>query len=336
MPAPATSSRHLHTGHRRGHIQPAPRLRTHRSEPLSRDHPQIPVSMPSLFRFDASAVVHTCSSSHRTPAPLQRDVNPSAHRETSTPALTTPALDRRSLRWFGISACTATPQDLPPSLAQHGSCQRSSTSSSLPFRTHVGARNSAVVVDLPRCGPMLSPRVPNLVPIPGPRMERETPGQRPRPNYGHPHAGTTLPTAASPTSAATSISRSDRPRRPTPASPLQEAPPLAQHPSGGICQRCPAIPSTDRRQLGISAHLALARSSTSPERSPAPSEARACIGSLPAARGLLSPSAGVASAHQVRHLDEPAAGPAGQSHNRSQRRIGRAIGSVADVGVGGL
>ena len=46
--------------------------------------------------------------------------------------------------------------------------------------------NSAVVVDLPRWGPMLSPRVPNLVPIPGPRMERETPGQRPRPNYGHP------------------------------------------------------------------------------------------------------------------------------------------------------
>ena len=31
----------------------------------------------------------------------------------------------------------------------------------------VGAGNSAVVVDLPRCGPMLSPRVPNLVPIPG-------------------------------------------------------------------------------------------------------------------------------------------------------------------------
>ena len=53
----------------------------------------------------------------------------------------------------------------------------------------VGAGNSAVVVDLPRWGPMLSPRVPNLVPIPGPRMERETPGQRPRPNYGHPHAG---------------------------------------------------------------------------------------------------------------------------------------------------
>ena len=46
-----------------------------------------------------------------------------------------------------------------------------------------------MVVDLPLCGPMLSPRVPNLVPIPGPRMQRETPGQRPRPNYGHPHPG---------------------------------------------------------------------------------------------------------------------------------------------------
>ena len=89
--------------------------------------------------------------------------HPPRYSETSTAALTTPALDRRSLRWFGISACTATPEDLPPSLAQHGSCRRSSTSSSsLPFRTHVGAGNSAVVVDLARCGPMLSPRVPNL------------------------------------------------------------------------------------------------------------------------------------------------------------------------------
>ena len=111
-----------------------------------------------------------------------------AHSETSTATLTTPALDRRSLRGFGVSACTATPEDLPPSLAQHGSCRRSSTSSSLPFRTHMGAENSVVGVDLPRWGPMLSPRVPNLVPIPGPRMERETPGQRPRPNYGHPQA----------------------------------------------------------------------------------------------------------------------------------------------------
>ena len=51
--------------------------------------------------------------------------------------------------------------------------------------TPVGAGNSVVVVDLLRWGPMLSPRVPHHVPIPGPRMERETPGQRPRPNCGH-------------------------------------------------------------------------------------------------------------------------------------------------------
>jgi hypothetical protein len=70
MPAPAMSSRHLYTGHHQSHIQAAPWLRAHHGEPLSRDHPQVPVSMPSLFRFDASAVVHTCSSSHRTPAPL--------------------------------------------------------------------------------------------------------------------------------------------------------------------------------------------------------------------------------------------------------------------------
>ena len=37
----------------------------------------------------------------------------------------------------------------------------------------MGAGNSAVVVDLPRWGPMLSPRVPNLVPIPGPRWSAQ-------------------------------------------------------------------------------------------------------------------------------------------------------------------
>ena len=185
MPAPATSSRHLYTGHRRGHIQAAPRLRTHRGEPLSQDHPQIPVSMPSLFRFDASAVVHTCSSSHRTPAPLTARRQP----QRSPPRLLTDAACGGSQS----PPARRPPQDPPPSLAQHGSCRRSSTSSSLPFRTHVGAGNSAVGVDLPRCGPTLSPRVPHHVPIPGPRMERETPGQRPRPNYGHPQAASQFP-----------------------------------------------------------------------------------------------------------------------------------------------
>ena len=180
MPAPATSSRHPYTAHRRGHIQPAPRLRC----PPRRAFVPGPPTDPS---FDAIVVSFRCVSSGSHMFVFSSHTRP-AHSETSTAALTTPALNRRSLRWFGISACTATPEDPPPSLAQHGSCRRSSTSSSLPFRTHVGAENSAVVVDLPRCGPMLSPRVPNLVPIPSPRTERETPGQRPRPNYGHPHA----------------------------------------------------------------------------------------------------------------------------------------------------
>ena len=47
-------------------------------------------------------------------------------------------------------------------------------------RGPVGAGNSAVVVDVPRWGPMMSPRVPHHVPIPSPRMERETLGQRRR------------------------------------------------------------------------------------------------------------------------------------------------------------
>ena len=121
---------------------------------------------PTDPSFDAIVISFRCVSSGSHMFVFSSHTRP-ANSETSPAALTTPALDRRSLRWFGISACTATPQDLPPSLAQHGSCRRSSTSSSLPFRTHVGAGNSAVVVDLPRCGPMLSPRVANLVPIPG-------------------------------------------------------------------------------------------------------------------------------------------------------------------------
>ena len=121
---------------------------------------------PTDPSFDAIVVSFRCVSSGSHMFVFSSHTRP-AHSETSTAALTTPALDRRSLRWFGISACTATPEDLPPSLAQHGSCRRSSTSSSLPFRTHVGAGNSAMVVDLPRCGPMLIRRAPNLVPIPG-------------------------------------------------------------------------------------------------------------------------------------------------------------------------
>ena len=99
---------------------------------------------PTDPSFEAIVISFRCVSSGSHMFVFSSHTRP-AHRETSTAALTTPALDRRSLRWFGISACTATPEDLPPSLAQHGSCRRSSTSSSsLPFRTHVGAHNSVV------------------------------------------------------------------------------------------------------------------------------------------------------------------------------------------------
>jgi len=48
--------------------------------------------------------------------------------------LTTTALYRRSFRWFGLSACTASPEGRPPSLAQHGSCWWPSTSPPLSFQ----------------------------------------------------------------------------------------------------------------------------------------------------------------------------------------------------------
>jgi hypothetical protein len=78
------------------------------------------------YTFDASAVVYTCSSSRRSPDPLIAGLL----RSRFPPRL----LTGMTLRRFGISACTANPEGLPPSLAQHGSCWRSSTSTSLPFQ----------------------------------------------------------------------------------------------------------------------------------------------------------------------------------------------------------
>jgi len=48
--------------------------------------------------------------------------------------LTTPALDRRSLRWFGTSPCRAIPEGQPPSLVQHASDSRSTPSSVIHFQ----------------------------------------------------------------------------------------------------------------------------------------------------------------------------------------------------------
>jgi len=76
--------------------------------------------------FDASAVVQPCSSSRCTPDPLVAGLFLSRF----PPRL----LTGMTLRRFGPFACTTSPEDLPPSLAQHGSCWRSSTSSSRSFQ----------------------------------------------------------------------------------------------------------------------------------------------------------------------------------------------------------
>jgi hypothetical protein len=88
MPAPATSSRHLYTGHRQGNTQAAPWLRARLTgAPSSRGSRTPPVLVPSFYSFDASAVVHTCSSSRHTPDPLSAGLFP----QRSPPRLLTSA-----------------------------------------------------------------------------------------------------------------------------------------------------------------------------------------------------------------------------------------------------
>ena len=72
MPAPATSSRHLYTGHHQGNKQAAPWLRAHPAErafvPGVRSTPSFGAIVPSV---DASAVVHTLfADSYQEPRPL--------------------------------------------------------------------------------------------------------------------------------------------------------------------------------------------------------------------------------------------------------------------------
>ena len=115
----------------------------HAGRPLAEGtRPQAHAFVPGVLRspgfdaivppIDASAVVHTRSSSRRIPDPLIT----SRFRSRFPPRL----LTDMTLRRFGISACTANPEDLPPSLAQHGSCWRPSTSPSLPFQDTRGCR----------------------------------------------------------------------------------------------------------------------------------------------------------------------------------------------------
>src|SRR5216684_4706328 len=71
MPAPATSSRHLYTGHHQGGGQGCPLIEgAPLGAPLSRGSRTTPVSMPSLFVSMRQQWYRTCSSSRRTPDPL--------------------------------------------------------------------------------------------------------------------------------------------------------------------------------------------------------------------------------------------------------------------------
>ena len=102
VPVPEPGSRLLHAGHRLGSKQVSPTL--------------IP-RQPSLLGFDVTLII---STRHQRFAHARL---PGSHltgsRPTFSATLSTPALDRRTLRWFAASPCKATAEDLPPSPTQH-------------------------------------------------------------------------------------------------------------------------------------------------------------------------------------------------------------------------
>ena len=102
-PEPEPSSRRLYAGHRLGSRQVAPRL--------------VPRATTRPLGFD---VVDTLSTRHQRFAFVRLLGSHLTHSRCAFSAtLTTPALDRRSLRWFETSPCRAIPEGQPPSLAQH-------------------------------------------------------------------------------------------------------------------------------------------------------------------------------------------------------------------------
>ena len=187
---------------------PAMTSTAHRLQPVrfSRSGPPARgCTTPSCSTSEAQAGDSKNTTASRSPPPTppanlhNRQTEPTPRDANSTDrSIATPADRSQPCRPATASCANTAAPECPPTDApsrpvpQRGSRDRSDGSALkanlLPvcLARPVGAGNSAVVVGLPRWGPMLSPRVPNLVPIPGPRMERETPGQRPRPNYGHP------------------------------------------------------------------------------------------------------------------------------------------------------
>ena len=84
MPAPATGSRHLYTGHRQGqHAGRSLAEGTPDGRAFVPGVPTAPGFDANVQAFDASAVVHTRSSSRRPPDPLTAGL----FRVAPTPAL---------------------------------------------------------------------------------------------------------------------------------------------------------------------------------------------------------------------------------------------------------
>ena len=100
---PRPGSRRLHAGRHLGSQQAPPRLL-----PGPRSRPGFDATVVS---YDTSSAVRSRSPSWPTPDAIS--VAPFPQRSPR------PALNRRSLRWFGASPCRATPEDLPLSPAQH-------------------------------------------------------------------------------------------------------------------------------------------------------------------------------------------------------------------------
>src|SRR5579862_7190451 len=100
---PRPGSRRLHAGRHLGSQQAPPRL-----VPGSRSCPGFDATE---IYYDTSTAVRFRSPSRPTPDAITAAPFPQRSPRT--------ALNRRSLRWFEASPCRATPEDLPPSPAQH-------------------------------------------------------------------------------------------------------------------------------------------------------------------------------------------------------------------------
>src|SRR6476620_836729 len=137
-PVPCQRLRRAHATYTPGTARPAHRPPPGSGRTSSLRSAFIPRT-PDNPGFDAIVLFFRCVSSGSHTFVFSSPTRP-ADSGPTTATLTTPALDRRSLRWFGCSACTAHPEGRPPSPAQHVSLQRSSTSSSLNFQDTLRAK----------------------------------------------------------------------------------------------------------------------------------------------------------------------------------------------------